>query len=147
MNMGKSDYGNDGLAYPLSAGTASSFCTTGCVEVAAGATLNLSEIAAERISIHGLRLDASSGVGGMITRFMPSAEGRAVIDNVPAMYLAPNGKLNDHVPLYTIGESFGEDRLATWTVVVNGTIARARLKLSGGILYAVPIRNFILIVR
>ena len=51
VNRGYQDYGNDGLAYPLSAGAASSFCATGCVEVAAGATLNLSEIAAERIEL------------------------------------------------------------------------------------------------
>lgn len=147
VNMGYEDYGNDGLAYPLSAGVASSFCATGCVEVAAGATLNLSEIAPERISIQGIRLDASSGTGGTITRFVPAANGRAVIDNVPAEALDADGKLKAKLALYAVGEAFNEDRLSGWSVSVNGKAAKIRLKMADGILYAVPARGFIITVQ
>ena len=147
VNMGALDYGNDGLAYPLSAGTDGSFCATGCVEVASGAVLDLSEIPAERISIHGLRLDASSGEGGTITRFVPAANGRAVIDNVPAEALDAAGKLKAKLALYAVGEAFNEDRLSGWSVSVNGKAAKIRLKMADGILYAVPARGFIITVQ
>ena len=142
VNMGYQNYGNDGLAYPLSAGTASSFCATGCVEVAAGATLNLSEIAADRISIQGIRLDASSGTGGTITRFVPATNGRAVIENVPAASLTDAGNLKAKLALYTIGEAFNEDRLSQWGVSINGKEVGVRLKIANGILYAVPANGF-----
>ena len=43
-----------------------------------------------------------------------------------------------------VGEAFNEDRLSQWTVSVNGKASNARLKISNGILYAVPLKGFII---
>ncbi|MBR4652500.1 MAG: hypothetical protein IKO72_04000 [Kiritimatiellae bacterium] len=147
VNMGWQNYGNDGVPYPLSSGALSSFCSTGLVEVAAGATLNLSEISAERIAIHGLRVNASSGGGGTITRFVPAANGRAEIDDVPASALKVSGNLRTKMALFTINEAFNENRLSGWSVVVNGRRVNASLKIMAGVLYAVPIRGAMLNLR
>lgn len=147
VNGGYNAYGNDGRPYPLSGGAQNSFFADGPVEVAAGATLDLSEIGVERISFGRLRIDASSGAGGTITRFVPAVEGCVDFDNVPIELLTENGALKGKLACLTVGEVVHGDRLSAWSVTINGRPSDARLRIANGMLYAVPNNGLMLICR
>lgn len=119
VNMGWEDYGNDGVPYPLSAGTACSFCSTGLVAVAAGATLDLSEVAAERISIKGLRIDMQSGAG-TITRFVPAENGKLYLSSVPEDWYVDGSIARMHDLPLTVNGISGERNLSGWELYVDG---------------------------
>ena len=95
------------------------FTTFGAVSVAAGATLDLSELRPENIAFNGLSVDVAAGAG-TITHFAPAANGTLYVTGLTDAQLA-NRVLKLDIPL-TIGEwvSGTEANLATWSVQFNG---------------------------
>lgn len=112
---------NGGKMFLFNANAASwTFSPTGMVKVAAGATLDLSEIPTENIAIRGLEVDVENG-GGSITKFVPSPDGLLSLDNVPAESLDANGLIASPLVLpVSIETVSGADNLASWSVVANG---------------------------
>ena len=136
INMGWQAYGNDGVPYPLSVGTASSFCSTGLVAVAAGSTLDLSEIEPERISIKGLQIDVQSGAG-TIVRFVPGANGKLCLSSVPEDWYAGGSIAKMHDLPLTVNGVSGEENLSGWELYVDGErIGGGRVEWKNGKLRA-----------
>lgn len=120
---GSKVYGNDTVPFLFSKLSANwSFRPTGAVRVAAGATLDTSEIPDANISISRLEADAATGAG-TITKFVPAASGTLNLVNVSTSFV--------RIPVFTVGAIVGKENLKNWKVSFDG-VERAdyRVKLN-----------------
>lgn len=111
---------NNHIPYLFTANRANwHFDRFGPVTVAAGATLDLSEIPSANIAISGLRVDLTAGAG-TITRFVPAANGVLYLSGLrPSDCVDGALKAKVELPL-AVTEMQETSRLASWSVVVNG---------------------------
>ena len=119
------------------------FTTFGPVSVAAGATLDLSNLRPENIAFNGLKVDMAAGAG-TITHFAPAANGRLYVENATAEQQSAK-RLT--LPL-NVGTWLSSDNLSTWTVCVNGVADRSLAVESDGVHFVVRrVSGLMLIVR
>lgn len=119
------------------------FTTFGSVSVSPGATLDLSELREENIAFNGLKVDFGSGAG-TITHFVPAEDGMLHLANVPEEKLASK---KFRLPI-VFGAIAAPERLASWSVSVNGETLRAMaVEAIGGELWAVRRTGFVVNVR
>ena len=99
------------------------FKTFGTVEVAVGATLDLSEIPMTNIAFNALSVDCAGA--GRITRFRPAESGTLYVTSSAATR-ANDGRLLSTVVLpLELVETDDMANLSSWSVVVDGQPARA----------------------
>jgi len=99
------------------------FKTFGTVDVAAGATLDLSEIPMTNIAFNALSVDCAGA--GKITRFRPAESGTLYVTSSAAVRRG-DGRLESKVTLpLVLGETADMGNLAGWSVYVDGVRAQA----------------------
>ena len=119
------------------------FTTFGTVSVAAGATLDLSELREENIAFNGLKVDMAAGAG-TITHFSPAANGTLYLTNMTA---AQTSSSTLRLPL-TVGTVLSVENLSTWSVVMNGVPTKnALLCVKNGELCVKSDRGFICVIK
>jgi len=94
------------------------FTTFGPVSVAAGATLDLSNLRPENIAFNALKVDLAAGAG-TITHFAPAADGALYLENATAEQL--NAK-SIRLPL-AVGTMISDGNFASWRVFLDGVRA------------------------
>lgn len=132
---------NDHLPYLFSSKRSNwRFETFGAVEVAAGATLDLTELPPENIAVAALRVDLDAGAG-TIRRFVPAANGRLDIVGTAV----PTHRFDLPLAVTDVAEV---DNLASWSVYVNGVkFVNGRVSLKDGRLSVVDLKGLTIIIR
>lgn len=98
------------------------FTTYGAVQVDAGAVLDMDELDEGNVAFNALKVDFERGAGA-ITKFVPAPDGVLHLVNAP---VDAAGRLRASVDVgLELRMVAGEERLKTWTVVVNGVRSTA----------------------
>lgn len=140
-DKGPAVYGHGGVPY-LFRGDAANwmFKPSGVVRVAAGATLDTTEIDDENVSIAKLETDMAVGAG-TITKFVPAANGEIRLVNV-------TGELDHWTGLYDVGSVVDADNLKSWAVYVNGSATKDfEVRVRDGKICVHRLSGLILVVR
>ena len=134
------------VPYLFSAKNASwKFDNFGAIEVAAGATLDLTELRPENVAIRALRVDCAGA--GAIMGFRPAENGALYLTTDASAFKGDQliGRLV--LPL-TVTDCSDMERLATWTIFVDGQEAKdsSLLFVDGQIVVRTP-RGMMMLLR
>lgn len=123
------------------------FTTFGAVSVAAGATLDLSELRTENIAFNGLRVDLAAGAG-TITHFAAAANGTLYLTNA-SDFIRADGKLPTNLLLpLTFGTILSAANLDSWSIVVDGvSSSQSSVCVKNGKLCVQTPRGFSCVIR
>ena len=123
------------------------FTTFGAVSVAAGATLDLSELRTQNIAFNGLRVDLAAGAG-TITHFAAAANGTLYLTNA-SDFIRADGKLPTNLLLpLTFGTILSAANLDSWSIVVDGvSSSQSSVCVKNGKLCVQTPRGFSCVIR